>query len=104
LQLVGVFADHWIGGEGLMDQLNRGSNDFGGGLVCKAVVHPFALLAALDESSHAEDEQMLGDGGGGKFEQFDDLADAEFAWGERGEDADAIFVRQCAGDRHELEH
>jgi hypothetical protein len=64
-------------------------------------VHPASFLTLLDQPGVAQEQQVPGDSGRGKLEQFGELADAEFSAGQRRNDADAVFVRQGLGNGDE---
>lgn len=74
------------------------------GLIGNSVIHPAAFLAAHQQAGMPKDRKMLGHGGWSKPQQFDHLADAQFAVTRGGQRPDSVWVSQGPGYGQKLFH
>jgi len=83
-----AFDHHAVGGRG---ELEFATLDFAGGGI-KGVDHAFALAFGGDDAVHAEEAEVVADGGLGEVQLFAEAGDVAFAFGEHEDHAEAIFV------------
>lgn len=77
-----------------LEQLLEQGLQFSGSLMVQGIVDPFAFFPAGDKACVAQDFHMVGKGGLGQMEIFQQHAGAPFSSLEKFQDMQSVFVAQ----------